>query len=56
MIDAEKNEIRQPILNTSRQDISKIDFSEYSLHFYRNKNQVVGTKYKIQETTLWFCI
>ena len=40
LTDAEKNEIRQ--------DILKIDFSEYSLHFYGNKNQVVGVKLKNQ--------
>lgn len=44
LTDDEKNERKQSILSTSRQDILKIDFSEYSLHFYGNKNQVVGVK------------
>ncbi|EJL74650.1 hypothetical protein [Chryseobacterium populi] len=40
----EKAARRKAILNSSRQDVNKIDFSEYSLHFYGNRNQVVGMK------------
>lgn len=42
--DEEKQDRKKTILNSSRQDVEKIDFSEYSLHFYGDKNQVVGIK------------
>ena len=40
----EKEARKKTILNSSRQDVQKIDFSEYSLHFYGDKNQVIGVK------------
>lgn len=44
----EKDDRKKSILNSSRRDISKVDFNEYSLHFYGNKNQIVGMKIKNQ--------
>ncbi|HEX8576782.1 MAG TPA: hypothetical protein VF677_10865 [Flavobacterium sp.] len=44
----EKNDRKKSILNSSKQDVSKIDFSQYNLHFYGNKNQLVGMKIKNQ--------
>lgn len=40
----EKEARKKTILNSSRQDVQKIDFSQYSLHFYGDKNQVIGMK------------
>lgn len=40
----EKEARKKTILNSSKQNVGKIDFSGYSLHFYGNKNQVVGIK------------
>ncbi|WP_444647573.1 hypothetical protein [Flavobacterium columnare] len=44
----EKESRKNTILNSSKQDVHKIDFSNYSLKFYGNKNQLVGIKIKDQ--------
>lgn len=44
----EKEDRKKTILNSSKQDVSKIDFLDYSLHFYGDNNQLVGLKAKNQ--------
>ncbi|QYS86901.1 hypothetical protein JJC03_02530 [Flavobacterium oreochromis] len=44
----EKESRKKTILNSSRQDVHKIDFSNYLLKFYGNKEQIVGIKIKDQ--------
>ncbi|WP_415324824.1 hypothetical protein [Chryseobacterium sp. MMS23-Vi53] len=44
LTEEEKKDRQKTILNSSRQDVEKIDFSEYSLNFYGDKSQVVGLK------------
>lgn len=46
--DDEKVERQISILNSSIKDGEKINFSEFALHFYGNKNQLVGMKIKNQ--------
>ncbi|MGU3373949.1 hypothetical protein [Chryseobacterium sp. M5A1_1a] len=44
----EKEDRKKSILNSSKQNVSKIDFSNYSLQFYGDNNQLVGLKIKNQ--------
>lgn len=48
LTDDEKDERQKSILNSSIKNGSKINFSEYALHFYGNNNQLVGMKIKNQ--------